>query len=532
MIQNTQTLYEMLKKACAHNPTGNIYNFLGYQRTYQDFHNDVLKTASYLKTLKIGSGDIVSICLPNIPKALVLFYAVNAIGAQVNFIHPDIPVKDYEHLLLKMKPKVLFILNSFKKQQVAFQSLKIYNHILLVSPNEFMTLHHKILTFPKEIYLKITNQMPYCPKYTNTYKEELLKDYNASAVILFSGGTTGNGKAICLSDKNINTCAIQTGLNRENGEDGDKILAILPIFHGYGLVSCIHTAVVQHGEILLLPYFEDRMFMKMFKKYQPNYITGIPKLFSKMIPLLENKKMDLSFLKGVFSGGSQLSESVRIKFNELLKEGHASIEIREGYGLTELVSACTLMPAQNHKKGSIGKPFPGVEAKIVDYNTKQALPHGEIGQIAFQSEAIMLGYYGLENQPFSSMDEDKWLYTDDLGYMDHEGYLYFVDRIKRMLKISGYEVFPSKIEAMYNEIPGIMNCCLVEYMVEDIEYLKLFLVIDHEKNKNRILEAIGVIHKNNLPKWSIPKSIEIVSEIPQTLFKKNDYRKLTEKNIQ
>ena len=529
MKLNKQSLYDILVISASENPHGYIYNFLGYRRTYHLFLEDVRKCASHLKSLGIVPGDIVSICLPNIPRALVLFYAINSLGGISNFIHPQIPIKDYEDLLKKIKPKALFVLSTFKNQQKAFKDLKVFDFIYLIKSNEFMTLSYKFITTPKEFYYKSLSNLPYYKEKHNEQNLDFQKDFNETAVILFSGGTTGTGKAICLSDVNINTCAIQTGLNRENGAPGDKILAILPMFHGYGLVSCIHTAVFEAGEILLLPYYQDKMFMKIFKRYRPNYITGIPKLYARMIPLLENESIDLSFLKGVFCGGSKLSESIRVRFNELLKEKNARVTIREGYGLTEMVSACTLMPKNLHKKNSIGKPFEGVKAKIVDPKSKIPLPLGSLGRIAFQSEAIMIGYFGQKEQPFFYDQDGLWLYTDDLGYMDSDGYLFFVDRIRRMLKICGYEVYPSTIEALFNEIPGIVNNCLVEYLDQGVSYLKLFVVIDKGHDFKSIKYEIMKKASADLPPWSIPKKIEIIDEIPQTLYKKNDYKKLSER---
>lgn len=532
MRSNKQSLYDMLLNSVSENPHGYIYNFLGYQRSYQDFLEDVHQCANHLKSLGLGSGDIISLCLPNIPRALVFFYAINKIGGISNFIHPEIPVKDYQDLLFKIQPKALFLLDNFKKQHEAFEKLNIFKFIQVLPSNEFMTLPYKCLTTPKGIYHKMTCSLSY-------YKEQVCheslidkKNFQETATILFTGGTTGISKGICLSDLNINTCAIQTGMNRENPAVGDKILAILPIFHGYGLVSCIHTAVIQGGEILLLPYFKDKMFMKMFKKYQPNYITGIPKLYARMIPLLQKEKMDLSFLKGIYCGGSQLSESIRIKFNQIIKDHNGQVTLREGYGLTEMVSACTLMPKGIHKKNSIGKPFEGVKAKIVDLQTRENLPHGQIGQIAFQSEAIMLGYFGLDKQPFLYEADGLWLYTDDLGYMDTEGYLYFIDRIKRMVKISGYEVYPSVIEAKFTEIAGITNACIVDYLDQGIAYLKLYLVIEEDQDPKDIKNKVIKKACDDLPPWSRPKTIEIIDNIPQTLYKKNDYKALKKSNIQ
>lgn len=532
MISNKLSLYDVLLKSASINPDGNIYNFLGYQRTYQDFVRDVDACACHLKSLGIGSGDIITLCLPNIPRALVFFYAINKIGGISNFIHPDIPVKDSRDLLLKMKPKALFILDTFKKQQAAFMALHVYDIIQIIPSNEFMTLTYKTLTFFKARFYKMTSHLSY-------YKEKVCqenvfsnKNYEETATILLTGGTTGISKGICLSDLNINTCAIQTGKNREQASPEDKILAILPIFHGYGLVSCIHTAVLQGGEILLLPYFKDKMFMKMFKKYQPNYITGIPKLYARMIPLLKKEKMDLSFLKGIYCGGSQLSASIRIKFNQIIKDHNGQVTLREGYGLTEMVSACTLMPKGIHKKNSIGKPFEGVKAKIVDLQTRENLSHGQIGQIAFQSEAIMLGYFGLDKQPFEYQADGLWLYTDDLGYMDTEGYLYFVDRIKRMVKISGYEVYPTVIEAKFTEIPGVINACIVDYLDQGIAYLKLYLVIEKDQDPKDIKDKVIKKACDDLPPWSRPKTIEIIDSIPQTLYKKNDYKALEKSNNQ
>ncbi|MEA3423968.1 MAG: class I adenylate-forming enzyme family protein [Bacillota bacterium] len=527
-----KTIYEVIRENALNNKEGIAYDFLDYTRTYIEFLEDIDRCARYLNDMGINKGDIVSLYLPNIPRALVLYYAINKIGGISNFIHPNMPVNENKDMLLKMQPKAIFLLDSMYEKLKQFRENNIISKYIIVKASENLPRKYKAIYGIKEKYYnsKIKfddNVVYYNDNDLDINDVEIHTDYNDVATILFTGGTTGNIKGVCLSSKNMNASAYQTGTYRIENDKSDKMLAILPVFHGYGLVNCIHTTFFESATIILLPYFKEKLFKDTIIKKKPDYMLGIPMLYSKMADLFKNEEIDLSFFKGLYCGGSKLSETILQKVNHVLVEKKSKVQLREGYGLSECVGACTLMPENKFKIGSVGMPYEGVEVKICDVHTGEKLENNKIGEICVQSDTVMLGYFGEKSDNIKSENGVKWLFTGDIGYMDDEGYIFFVDRIKRMIKILGHEVYPLKVESCINSIENVVNSCVVEMEKDSIPYLKAYIVLENKLRKKRTTKKIMNICEKNLPRWSIPREIEFVKHIPETLLKKNDYKKLS-----
>ena len=529
-----KTIYQVIKENALNNKENIAYDFLDYTKAYSDFLEDIDRCAIYLHEIGIEKDDIVSIFLPNVPRALVLYYALNKIGAISNFIHPNISISENKEILKEINPKAIFLLDSMYDKINEFRKNGINSKCIIVSISESLTNKHKLLYKVKERYYKAKIEISDSVFYYNDKNIKMriideFKDYNTTATILFTGGTTGKPKGICLSSKNMNASAYQTSLYRMDDNETDKMLAILPVFHGYGLVNCIHATLFEKGTIILLPYYKDKLFINTIIKKKPNYILGIPTLYSKMVDLLRNMEIDLSFIKGLYSGGSKLSNTILNQMNTLLVEKNSKAVLLEGYGLSECVGACALMPKDKFKEGSVGMPYKEVKVKIVDTNTHKELNSNLIGEICIQSDTVMIGYFNEKNnknKKIQLINDERWLFTGDVGYIDNEGYIFFIDRIKRMVKILGYEVYPSKIEDIINSIENVVESCVVEKKREGISYLKVYVVIN-DKRKKDIKNNIVKVCEKNLSKWSIPREIEFVKYIPKTLLNKNDYRKLT-----
>ncbi|MBN2853456.1 MAG: acyl--CoA ligase [Clostridia bacterium] len=531
-MKSDATIYQIIKMNAEKNLDSIAYDFLGFTSTYGEFLKDIDRCADYLYASGIKEGDIITIYLPNVPRALMLFYAANKIGAVSNFIHPNMAVAESLDLLKRMRPKAVFLLDSMILKLRELQSHHISTQYFIIKVSEFLPLKYQIPYRIKEIFfrmkIKVSNEVSYYND-KNTAASGINEYMNAygNATILFTGGTTGVPKGVCLSSKNINEAALLTGNYRKDRKSSDKMLAVLPVFHGYGLVNCIHTTFIESCRLIILPYFKDRLFIRTILTEKPNYILGIPKLYSKMAELLEKRNADVSFFKGLYCGGSKLSESIRKKINRVLIEKNSSALVQEGYGLTECVGACTIMPADRYKENSIGLPYEGVRIRIVKPDSNQVLPSNQTGEICINSETVMIGYFQEESNNIYVDNGERWLHTGDLGYADNEGFIFFVDRLKRMIKILGYEVYPELVEATISKLENVTNCCVVEKTEGDNTLLKAYVVLTNITQKAKAQKDILQICEKNLSKWSIPREIEFVSSIPETLLKKNDYRKLS-----
>lgn len=536
------SLYNMLEKSMINRENYISYNYYGNKKTYKEFIAQIDKCARALKSLGVKTSERVSICMPNTPEAIIAFYAINKIGAVANMIHPLSAETEIKYFLNISKSKYVIAID------IAFNKI---NHIA-----KDTNLKKCIVVSAKDsmpIYLKIGYQITKGRKIKSEKSDlnlawndfiKLGEDYNKKiksnfkgdnvAAILYSGGTTGYPKGIELTNLNFNALAMQSFEACQCLKEKDKVLSIMPVFHGFGLGICIHTVQYFGGTSILLPQFSSKTFDKLLKKYKPNIIAGVPTLYEA---LLKNKKLDgydLSFLKCVISGGDSLSISLKEKVDTFLKEHGANIQIREGYGLTECVTGSCLTPMNYYRKGSIGIPYPDTYYKIVEPNTDKELPFGEEGEILISGPSVMKGYLDDEEETNQTLRQHKdgliWMYTGDLGYMDKDGFIYFKQRLKRMIISSGYSIYPQYIENIIDSHPKVLMSCVIGIdHPYKVQVSKAFIVLRNGYiATDELLNEIKEHCEKNLARYSWPTEYEFRNELPKTLVGKVAYSKLEE----
>lgn len=370
-------------------------------------------------------------------------------------------------------------------------------------------------------------------KYHGTFHAE--RKAEDPAVILYSGGTTGTMKGILLSNLNFNALSQQIIATNPIYKPGDKMLAVMPIFHGFGLGVCIHTILSNGGRVLLIPRFNPESYAKLLKRHKPNFIAGVPTLYEALLRIKSLDRVDLSCLKGVFSGGDSLSIELKKRFDAFLKSHGATIKVREGYGMTECVTASCLTPVNREKEGSIGLPFPDTFYKIVKPGTEEEVPYGEEGEICIAGPTVMMEYINNPEETANTLRRHKdgltWVHSGDLGMMDEEGFVYFRQRIKRMIITSGYNVYPSQIENVLDAHELVHMSCVIGVpdpykMQKVVAYvmLKPDVKISHEEAERILLDYC----KKHVAKFAMPSRIEFRENLPKTLVGKVAYRVLEE----
>ncbi|MBR5390808.1 MAG: AMP-binding protein, partial [Clostridia bacterium] len=352
------------------------------------------------------------------------------------------------------------------------------------------------------------------------------------AVILYSGGTTGTTKGILLSNLNFNALGQQIVATNPMYRAGDRMLSVMPVFHGFGLGVSIHSMLANGGRCVLVPRFTAESYAKLLVKHRCNFIAGVPTLYEALLRLPSMEGKDLSFLKGVFSGGDSLSVELKKRFDKFLYDHHATIQVREGYGTTECVTASCLTPPTVYKEGSIGLPFPDTYYKIVKPGAQEELPYGEEGEICIAGPTVMMEYVNHPEETAQTLQQHPdgmtWLHTGDLGKMDDEGFVYFKQRIKRMIVTSGYNVYPSQLENILDAHALVQMSCVIG--VPDpykIQKVKAFVMlkpgeVPSEENRQILLEYC----KKNIAKYALPYDIEFRDSLPKTLVGKVAYREL------
>lgn len=543
------TMFQMVSRMADRYPKEPAYEFYGRKTSYQQFRLRIEQAARAFWKAGIRGGDAVTVCMPNIPQALECFYALNRIGAVANMVHPLSARSEIAFYLNISKSKMILVPDLFyEKVEEALADVKQPVTVLVARIQDELDPFLKLayIAARGRAYLKFPNTAHALlwKRFLKTGREDITLpapryDPAKTAVILYSGGTTGTPKGICLSDLNFNACAMQA---RESiGEKfccGLKMLSCMPCFHGFGLGMNLHAVLIHGACCILMPSFNNKTYAKALLKKKPNFIAGVPTIFEALLHLPELDGADLSFLHGMFCGGDSLSVELKKKIDAFLKAHHAGIQVREGYGLTECVTASCLTPRDSYREGSIGLPFPDTVYRIVTPGTDRDVPCGEEGEIILTGPTLMLGY--LDNPEETSQtlrrqsDGRTWLYTGDIGYMDADGYVYYVRRLKRMIITNGYNVYPGQLENVIDAFPEVSYSCVVGIRdAKRMQRVKAYIVLrdgvtPDEGCKNRILEHL----RGHVARYALPREIEFRAELPKTLVGKVAYRILEEEGNQ
>ena len=540
------TMYEKVE-AIARKYPGNIaFDFMGKHTTYRQMLEQINKCARSLKTIGIREGDKITIAMPNCPQAIYMLYATNAIGAIANMIHPLSAEKEIEHYLQMSESVVVVTLDQFyNKFEAIRENTKRVNIIIARIKDELskpiktgymLTEGRKITPIPKDAPVIQWDQFSKLGK-ACSWNYKVNRKAQDPAVILYSGGTTGKTKGIVLSNLNFNALSEQVIAANPMFRPGDKMLAAMPLFHGFGLGVCIHTMLSQGGRCVLVPRFTAKSYARLITKYRCNFIAGVPTLYEALLRIPSMEKADLSSLKGVFSGGDSLSVELKKKCDRFLYSHNSIVQIREGYGTTECVTASCLTPPTLHKEGSIGIPFPDTYYKIVEPDTDRELPFGEEGEILIAGPSVMMEYLDMPDETAHTLrkhsDGLTWLYTGDLGKMDSDGFIYFRGRIKRMIISSGYNIYPAQMENIFDAHEKVQMSCVIgvpdSYKMEKV---KVFVVLKdgvpaNEETKNELFDYA----RKHIAKYAMPYDIEFRKKLPTTLVGKVAYRQLEEEEL-
>ena len=535
------TMEEAVEKIAEKYPKLTAYNFLGTNTKYPDLVKEIRACAAALKACGVRPGEKVTICLPNMPMAIAMFYGVNMIGAIANMIHPLSAEGEIEFYLNDSESVAAITVDMFyqKFANIRRNTPKLKTMIVcsikdglnpLMKVGYQLTKGRKIAPLPKDgSYL---TWKEFLAKGKGMTDVRVSRAANDPAVILYSGGTTGVTKGILLSNLNFNALGAQIIATNPMFAPGDKMLAIMPMFHGFGLGVSIHSMLVNGGQCILVPQFTPKTYAELLRKHHPNFIAGVPTLYEALLRVDGLEKLDLSCLKGVFSGGDSLSVELKKRFDAFLHDHGAKISVREGYGTTECVTASCLTPIDEFREGSIGIPFPDTYYKIVKVGTEEEVPYGTEGEICLAGPTVMLKYVNHPEETANTRrvhaDGMTWIHTGDLGMMDSDGFVYFRQRIKRMIITSGYNVYPSQIENILDAHEYVHMSCVIG--VKDpykMQKVKAFVMLKPGiEPSDAIKKELLDYCRTKIARYAMPYDIEFRAELPKTLVGKVAYRVL------
>ena len=515
-------------------------SYMGKLFSYNTLREKIDAAAAGFVALGIKKGDAVTICLPNVPQAVYLLYALDRIGAVASMIHPLSAVTEIVYYLKEVDSHTIVTLDQFYDKIAEVEKEYELTNVLITTAAEELgfikstafKLINKNHVDKKDPRLVTWHKFLANGKNVNLSEHIVHMSPDETAVILFSGGTTGVTKAIQLSSMNFNALGLQTANMCHDEIRHKRMLAAMPVFHGFGLGVCIHTMLELGGTSILVPRFNPKSYAELIKTEKPNFIAGVPTLFEAITrnPYLDGEKLD--FLRGVFSGGDSLSIELKKRFDAFLEEHGAPVHVREGYGTTECVTASCLTPYTTEREGSIGLPYPDTYYTICAVGTNNPVPFGELGEICLRGPSVMIGYLNRPEENANTLrvhaDGYTWLHTGDLGYMDSDGFIYFKQRIKRMIVTSGYNVYPSQLENIIDAHEAVQMSCVIG--VKDpykIQKVKAYVVLKKGYTySDELKESIFEHCRKNIAKYAMPYDIEFREELPKTLVGKVAYTAL------
>lgn len=539
------SMFSLLQETALKYPDYTALEFQNKKTTYAQMIAQIELTAKSLLASGIKKGDFVSIVTPNMPQALIMVYALNRIGAIANMIHPLLSSTEIKNMVENVDSAAILTVDMLypKLAQIEWETAKKPLMILA-------RINDALPFYIKPIYAAMNKlKLEFNPSHNIIYWNDFLKKGKARkeplspddgkgddiAAILYSGGTTGIPKGVMIHNRAFNCMAVQASeIKRADNAAGKKALALMPVFHGFGLAMCMHVMLYFGMHIFIVPKFDFKACTKLIFKKKINHVYAVPALFEALSRMEEIEKDDLSFLEMVAFSGDKCNKKLLNRMNNYLEKGGSTARMTEAYGLTECLSCVCISPFFKQKEDSMGIPLPDMEMKIVRIGTHETLPPGEDGEICITGPTQMKGYYKNEMETAHALqvhaDGKTWLHTGDIGCMDEEGYFYYRQRHCKMIITSGFNVYPSQIEEIICKSSAVVLCCVIGVADRIVGQRIVAVVqptsmdIDLDKLRTEILENC----KNNVAEFAMPQEIIFREKLPTTAMGKVNFKQLTE----
>ena len=490
------TLYELYERSAKEYSNQIAVEFLGERMSYRALHRLVVAAAQGLRSLGVRPNDRIALLMPNTPHAMVLLYAANRIGAVLSLLHSEtgsgvvsaqigdfgptwMAVSD-EHVngLLRLLPRhtvrgvVVCSYADFGKQRGVARMQRMRRRFGLDTGGIRGAAARKIgpevgggeppPVFAWRSFLRPGRNVE-LPPHRDVHEPDQL------ALVLYTGGSTGRPIGVMHTDRQLNAVAMQTQVQGPLLA-GQTLLSVVPLSHGYGIAVGVHATVAAGATSIMMPHFTTRMLAQHIRRRQPEYVVGVPQTYTELVFDRVFRRARHRARMGAFCGGDRLSRSVRTLFEQIVRRRGGAIGIREGYGLTETVTACATMPDSDTRPGTVGIPYPDTFIAIVrpiDDRTVDPpifLGADELGEILVSGPTVTNGYWNRDDLNARAFQTDaegrRWLRTGDLGRMDSDGFLSFVERIASSVTVDGVQIHPGLAEIVLNEHAEVLEACV------------------------------------------------------------------------
>lgn len=546
---NELTLYQQIKIANKDNLDEIALSYNKEKISFKDLFSNIDRVAGALKSIGVKKGDVVTLCLPNIPEFVYCFYAINKIGGIASLIEPRTNAQRIKEYINTTKSKVMVMIDLCKKNIDKIIDSSSLDMVISVSAIDsinnkgkktlYTVAHPKIKT--KDKYLN-WNEFINVKRLNNVKEVDYVK--NTTASIVYTSGTTGIPKGAELTNETYNGQNMQLKYSGICPQTGDIFLGNVPFFSAYGSSSGMHNALTNGVEIALIPSYKPEDFPELLLKYKPNHVMGVPRFYEFMLQNKKAKKSDFDFLHNIISGGDKMAPINEKKVNKFMKN-HSAPNLKKGLGMSEFGGGfITTISDATNKIGCVGIPHVGNNVMLVEPNTTKEIKYGEknIGELYVTGPTMMKSYYNRkeETNKFFYTDENgtKWAKTGDLVYMDDDGVVFFVDRIKNVImRPDGHTVPLLPIENAICKHPDVLNCAAVGMSVDKDNTGALpmaFITLKKGVNKdmNLIQKEIEELCDSYIPERERPNWFRYIDDIPYNLAGKVDLLKLKEMGME
>jgi long-chain acyl-CoA synthetase len=517
-------------------PTSLALAFLGTTMTYAQLRADVDRFAGALDALGVRKGDRVALILPNCPQNVIAFYAILRLGAVVVQHNPLYTPHEMAHQLADCGAKVVIALDRAYATVAEVRGETALEHVIVTSIIDYLPRKQQLLlklpiskartkraeisaVVPKDADVaQFTELLAHSPGPANQVAIDPLTDL---ALLQYTGGTTGLSRGAMLTHGNLVANAYQCRLWFTGARAGqERTLAVLPLFHAYGLTLCLGLTVLLAGNLILMPRFDLELTFEAIDKWQPTLFPGVPPIYKAMVDSPDVGKHNLRSIKECVSGAMKLPVEVAAAFEQI-----TGGRLVEGYGMTEASPVTHANPLTGTRRsGMIGIPIPGTLARVVDQEDPSIpMPLGEPGELVISGPQVMQGYWrggsvatAVESLDLDTFTEDGFLRTGDIATMDADGWFSIVDRKKELIIAGGFNIYPSEIEEVLYTMVGIADCVVVgipdDYRGETV---KAFVVL--QPNATLTEADVKAYCAERLTPYKVPKQVEFRETLPRTM---------------
>ena len=518
-----QPLFRFLESAADWVPRRIATVFYGKTLTYRQLEARANQFAWALRGLGVKAGDRVQIVLPNTPQFIIAYYAILKLGAVVVLSNPDANAELIVSHACETAAKILITLSAFSElaqllQESAGVETLVFSgigkHVTTSSDSAFGRHKH-----PSAEDEKLARQI-------GRFMSELMADQpayppsvevrpNDLAVIVYTSGTTGRPRGVCLSHRNLVANALQTRhWMKEIVYGKEVVLAVVPFEHSYGMTAAMNLPILIAAKIVIISVFELKQVLEQIRRYKPTLFPGVPSMFTLINQAKDVRSYGLSSIKACISGAAPLPVEVQEAFEKLTRG-----RLVEGYGLTEASPVTHSNPLYGLRKvGSIGVPLPNTDAKIIDLLTGQDLPGGQVGEMLVRGPQVMQGYWRGDNGE-ESIVRDGWLHTGDVAVMDDDGYFKIISRKRDTIFTGDYSVYPRDVEEVLYEHNKVLEAAVVGVGHEDGQQrIKAFVVPRPDSRLSQ--EELLALCRRRLEAYAVPREIEFRQTLPRSFIGK------------